>query len=301
MIELNHLRYFYEVAKAGSFTRAARTLRISQSALSKTVALLEAREGVQLLQRSKTGVTLTALGSEVFAQAEEIFSAAAAISTTFRNHKEVCEGPLRLGASDHIVNYLLAPRAGEVHRKYPALLPSVFAGTPPEVADKVLKNELEFGLSFSKLNIPGLVYEPARSLEMAIVYKPGLLPPGKGRAPAELLEGAGYISSIRRNPRQHPSPELFAVIGKDPKVVFESNSQESQKRLCLAGVGFAYLARFMVEEELASKALVEFPLKETPTLTVFIGRKKSAPLSFNARTFLREMNLAPGSRPARER
>ncbi|RZA04544.1 MAG: LysR family transcriptional regulator, partial [Proteobacteria bacterium] len=54
-MELNHLRYFYEVAKAGSFTNAARSLRISQSALSKTVALLEAREGVKLLQRSKSG------------------------------------------------------------------------------------------------------------------------------------------------------------------------------------------------------------------------------------------------------
>jgi DNA-binding transcriptional LysR family regulator len=291
MIELNHLRYFYEVAKAGSFTGAARSLRISQSALSKTVALLEAREGVKLLQRSKSGVTLTALGAAVFEQAEEIFAAAAAVRTTFRNHKEVCEGTLRLGASDHIVNYLLAPRAGALHRKYPSLLPSVFAGTPPEVADKILKNELEFGLSFKKMNIPGLVYEATRSLEMAIVYKPGLLPAGKGKSSAELLENAGYISSIRRGPKQHPSPELFAVIGKDPKVVFESNSQETQKRLCVAGAGFAYLARFMVEEELKAGSLLEFPLEETPTLTVFVARKKSAPLSFNGRAFLKEMQL----------
>lgn len=296
MIELNHLRYFYEVAKAGSFTRAARTLRISQSALSKTVALLEAREGVKLLQRSKTGVTLTSLGAETFAQAEEIFTAAAAIRNTFRSHKEVCEGTLRLGASDHIVNYLLAPRAGEIARKYPALLPSAFAGTPPDVADKVLKNELEFGLSFSRLNLPGLVYEAARDLEMVIVYKPGLLPPGKGRATTELLETAGYISSIRRNPRQHPSPELLAVIGRDPRVAFESNSQETQKRLCLAGVGFAYLARFMVEKELADKSLLEFPLKEIPKLTVFVARKKSVPLSFNARSFLAEVKLLPGGK-----
>ena len=291
MVELNHLRHFYEVAKAGSFTAAARSLRVSQSALSKTVALLEAREGVKLLERSKTGVKLTPLGSHVYEQAEQIFAAAAAISTTFRNHKEVAEGPLRLGASDHIANYLLAPRAGILRQKYPLLMPSVFAGTPPEVADLILKGELEFSLSFKRMNVPGLVYEPLRELEMAIVYKPGLIPPGKAKVLPELMQSVGYISSIRRNQKQHPSPELYEVLGEDPKVVFESNSQETQKRLCLAGVGFAYLARFMVEAEIKAKTLVEYPLKEAPKLTVYVGRKKSVSLSFNARTFLRELRV----------
>ena len=72
-MELNHLKYFYEVARAGSFTAAARNLRVSQPSLSKTVALLEAREKIQLLERSKKGVTLTKIGMEVYTRCEKIF------------------------------------------------------------------------------------------------------------------------------------------------------------------------------------------------------------------------------------
>ena len=45
-MELNYLKAFFEVASSGSFTEAARRLHISQSALSKAVALLEDSQGV---------------------------------------------------------------------------------------------------------------------------------------------------------------------------------------------------------------------------------------------------------------
>lgn len=291
MVELNHLRHFYEVAKAGSFTGAARTLRISQSALSKTVALLEAREGVNLLQRSKTGVSLTLLGQQIFDQAEQIFSTVDSIQDTFRNHKEICEGILRFGASDHIANYLIAPRAAKAQGKFPKLIPSVFSATPPEIAELILKNNLEFGLSFMKLNRQGLIYEPLCDVDMAIVYHPSLSSIKKIRSKSDLLKAMGYISSVREDSKQQVSPELLEVIGENPETAFESNSQETQKRLCLAKVGFAYLARFMVEEEIQSKKLVEFPFPKPPKLTIYLGRKKNAALSFNARSFLQEIGL----------
>src|SRR6185312_8942101 len=98
-MELNHLRYFYEVAKSGSFTEAARRLHISQSALSKAVAQLEDAEGVKLLTRSKKGVVLTLIGSEIFTKSSAIFAAVTDIEDTCRGRKSVCEGPLRFGAS----------------------------------------------------------------------------------------------------------------------------------------------------------------------------------------------------------
>jgi DNA-binding transcriptional LysR family regulator len=290
-MELNHLRTFFEVAKAGSFTAAARSLRISQSALSKTVALLEAREGVQLLRRSKSGVTLTPIGTRVFEEAEQIFTRVATLQGTIRGHKETCEGILPLAASDHIANYLLAPSAAKLRQRFPKLVPSIFSGTPMEAAELIQKDKIEFGLSFLKLNRPWLAFEPARSVEMAIVCSPSLVPGGKIKGKSDLLKQLSYISSIRSNPNVHPSPELLEVMGEDPTVAFESSSQETQKRLCLAGVGFAYLARFMVEKEIERKELLEFPLPEAPKLTIYVARKKGVPLSLNARTFLKEAGM----------
>lgn len=292
-MELNHLRYFYEVAKAGSFTKAARSMRISQSAISKIVALLEGREGAQLLHRSKSGVSLTAIGAEVYSKCEGIFAQVAEIESICRGFQEVCEGNLRIGASDHVANYLLAPQLARMQSRYPRLFTSIFSGPPNDIVELILKNDLELGLFFTKVNVPGITYEPVREFEMSIVCRPDLLPLASGKITSaklgEAIDQAGYISSIRKHYSRHPSETLFSLMGRDPRVSFESSSQETQKRLCLQGGGFAFLARFMIEAEIAAGELVEAPMPKKIRQELYLAKRKGTPTSFNARTFLQEL------------
>src|SRR3954464_15232373 len=106
-MELNHLKVFYEVAKDGSFTDAARRLHISQSALSRSVALLEESENVILFERSKKGLTLTPIGEEVFRKCQDLFQVFHKISEVCRGVSESIEGPLRFASTDHVINHLL--------------------------------------------------------------------------------------------------------------------------------------------------------------------------------------------------
>lgn len=289
-MEMNHLRYFYEVAKAGSFTRAARQLRISQSALSKAVALLEAGEGVQLLHRSKKGVSLTPLGQEVYRMSTGIFQSLSEIENTCRGTKEVCEGYLRFGASDHIINYLLAPRLQALLAAHPRVVPSVLSGTPHEVVNLILNNELEFGLFFTRLNIPGIFYEKLLVLPMTVVCHPRLLPKGKPANLKNAVKELGYISSVRSQYQRNPAQDLIDLTeGEGGRIVFETNSQEAQKRFCLAGGGVGFFSRFMVEKELAEGSLVELPIAKPLPVALLLARKKDMPLSLNARTFLKTL------------
>lgn len=290
-MELNHLRYFFEVAKAGSFTAAARQLRISQSALSKSVALLEASEGIKLLQRSKKGVTLTPLGQEVFRMSSAVFSQVSEIRNTCRGTKEICEGHLRFGASDHVTNYLLCAELLKMRNLHPKIIPSVFSGTPNEIVGLILNNELEFGLFFTKVNVPGISYEPIAPLAMAVVCQPKLLPEGKNSLTRvrALVKDAGFIGSIKAQYQNHPAQDFIKLMDKTTPTVFESNSQETQKRYCLAGGGVAFLARFMVEKEISSGALVEIPTSKPLSMELHLARKKSLPLSLGARTFLAQV------------
>src|ERR1700676_3233220 len=106
-MELNYLKVFFEVAKAGRFTEAAKRLNISQSALSRSVALLEESEGVKLFERSKKGVSLTQTGAEVFRHCEQLFQTVHKIEAVCRGVQEACEGQLRFATTDHVINYLL--------------------------------------------------------------------------------------------------------------------------------------------------------------------------------------------------
>jgi DNA-binding transcriptional LysR family regulator len=290
-MELNHLRYFYEVAKAGSFTHAARKLRISQSALSKAVALLEDREGVKLLQRSKKGVALTAVGNEVFRVSAGIFQAVSEIENTCRGTKAACEGSLRFGASDHVVNYWLTKKMRRLQKEHPKVVPSVFSGAPHEIIQLIFNNELEFGLFFTKVNVPGIQYESLADISMAVVCHPRLVAK-KLSGPAltrSVLKQSGFIGSIRSHYQTHPAQGFIDLAGDEPFMAFESNSQEAQKRYCLAEGGVAFLARFMVEEDLKKGALVELPTAKPLSLELSVAKRKGLPLSMAAQIFLGEL------------
>lgn len=93
-IELRHLRAFATVARHRSFTRAAEELLITQPALSRTVAQLEAALGVRLLDRSSRGVALTGTGADFLVHTERTLAAFDAALAAARH-----ELTLRLGFS----------------------------------------------------------------------------------------------------------------------------------------------------------------------------------------------------------
>lgn len=289
-MELNHLRYFYEVAKSGSFSEAARRLRISQSALSKAVALLEDREGVRLFERSKKGVALTDIGSEVFARSESVFQQLTEIENTCRGTKQTCSGLMPFGASDHVTNYLLVEPLEKMRTEHSLVIPSVLSGTPHEILAALARNEIEFGLFFTRVPAPGVQYESVRTVPMAVVCHPRFKREiAAADKPAQLrtvLNKLGFIGSIGMYYQHHPSEELIKLVGEQPNVAFEASSQETQKRLALQGGGVAWLARFMVEDEIRDGSLIEVPLPRPLKLDLSIASRKGQALSLSARTFI---------------
>jgi DNA-binding transcriptional LysR family regulator len=285
-MELNYLRSFYEVTKDGSFTAAARRLHISQSALSKAVALLESQEGVKLLVRSKAGVTLTPIGQEIFAKAEKLFALVAEIKATCKGREEVCEGLLAFGASDHVSNYLLLPILKEMQEIFPGVLPRMMGGTPNENIERLIRAEIEFAMSFTRVSSPSIKYEAIASMEMVVVASPELLRREKSPSLSRLIEKYGLIGSPKTQYQHHPLSPLTATLAQEPKLTLEASTQEAQKRYCILGVGIAYLARFMVESELREGNLVELRLKKPQFVTLLLATRRDRELSLNSKTFL---------------
>lgn len=292
-MELNHLRVFYEVAKIGRFNEAAKKLNISQSALSRSVALLEESEGVHLFERSKRGVALTAIGTEVFLRCEQMFKTFREIEGLCRGTREVCDGPLRFATTDHVTNDLLVRPLQSFRDRYPDVIPSLLTGTPDEIAQALLHTECEFGLLFSKVPLPQIEYEVLRAEKMALVCRPELWRKNKSTSVAKTLkrviQDVGYIASIGALLQSRPSRVLSELFGEMPRIAFEANGQEVQKRVCLGGGGVAYLARFMVEGEIQRGELHEIPIEHPHIFNLWLARRKGRELSLSARTFLEHL------------
>lgn len=120
-IDLDNLRIFYEVAKAGSFTAAGRVLNISQSALSRTILNLEARLGYPLFIRHSKGLSLTLKGERLYSFACKVVTDAAHIFQLLNDEGDEPHGELKIVTTPYLGSVWLPQYLAGFIKKYPSL------------------------------------------------------------------------------------------------------------------------------------------------------------------------------------
>jgi DNA-binding transcriptional LysR family regulator len=96
-VELRHLEYFVAVAAELNFSRAAQRIHVVQSALSASVSRLEKELGVELFDRSKRQITLTAAGEVFLQHAREVIHTAHRARTSVDGFRDQLTGAVTLG------------------------------------------------------------------------------------------------------------------------------------------------------------------------------------------------------------
>lgn len=117
-INLNLYKYFYEVAKYESFTKAAEINMISQPSLSYSVKVLEEQLGVKLFRRIGNKVVLTDKGREIYYELDEIFKRFSKITNGSSN---AISGKITLGVRSAYANSVLPFYINELNKIYPDL------------------------------------------------------------------------------------------------------------------------------------------------------------------------------------
>ncbi len=129
MDRLAAMEAFVRVVDAGSFSGAAKQLRVGQPAVSKTIAQLEERLGVRLLLRSTHGLTPTEAGRNFYERAKRSIEEAEEAELAARGAAAALTGRLRISAPVTFARLQIVPR-----------LPSFFAENPALEVDLVLED-----------------------------------------------------------------------------------------------------------------------------------------------------------------
>ncbi|MEG2073366.1 MAG: LysR family transcriptional regulator [Angelakisella sp.] len=150
-IKLELYRVFKEVADSGSVSAAARSLYISQSAVSQTISQLEEQLGLRLFTRGTRGVTLTPEGKTLYQYVSSALSLIENGEQRLSLTKGLELGELIIGASDTITSCFLLPFLDSFHRQYPRILIKVLNGTIPEVMGLLRSGKVD--IAFANLPI----------------------------------------------------------------------------------------------------------------------------------------------------
>lgn len=137
-MNVNHLKAFYEVAKAKSFTQAAKKLNVSQPTLSMQVKSLEKRFAVPLIKRNKKSFELTEEGNIVFGHAENIFVLIHDLKRELENFET---NNMIIGSTPYISNHVLPDVLLAIQEKHSNVKVQIYTGLSFEVLDKVVDYE----------------------------------------------------------------------------------------------------------------------------------------------------------------
>ncbi|MDH0746190.1 LysR family transcriptional regulator [Pseudomonas sp. GD03842] len=148
-MEFKQLRTFVEVVREGGFTQAAKTLYVSQSAVSKQVAQLEESLGVTLLDRHGSQVNLTAAGRVVLNRAEEMLILRNGLLRELDDLSNLARGELHLGLPMLGSDTLFAKAFAEYRRLYPNVTIHLLEGGSRAIEQAVMSGELEVGASLT--------------------------------------------------------------------------------------------------------------------------------------------------------
>ena len=140
---LKQLRYFVALVEHGHFGRAAAACFVSQSAFSVAIRELEGVLDVQLVDRTRKKVTVTADGQELVAQARLVLRDAEALVEQARHSHEPLAGRLNLGVIPTVAPFLLPAFMPSLHATYPELELYLREDQTARLLDALLAGEID--------------------------------------------------------------------------------------------------------------------------------------------------------------
>ena len=257
ILNLHHLRLFRAVARDGTLTGAARSLNISQSAVSTQIRTLEESLGHDLFERSGRNLVLTEAGRIALDHAEAIFRSAEDLTATLKATGTRRQA-LRVGAlatlSRNFQIAFLEPIFGrddvEVILRSGSQ-PDLLRALDALAIDVVLTNLPPARDAASPYLVQKLSEQP-----VSIIGSPM---PGRERRPArELVEANALILPTPESALRASFDAFLAQLGIVPRIAAEADDMAMLRLLARAGVGLAVIPPIVVRDELENGRLVEF-------------------------------------------
>lgn len=172
------LRYFLACVEEGSFSAAARGLRVEQSTVSRRIASLEKQLGGALFKRTPEGVALTPLAERVLVEARAIEAHLAAIVSQARTQKSHPVGIVRVAITESMAVHLLLPKLLETTSTYPGLRFELVTGV---TSSDLIRGEAEIALRFVRPTRGDLVAKKMADIPFAVFASASYWEECKGR------------------------------------------------------------------------------------------------------------------------
>jgi DNA-binding transcriptional LysR family regulator len=263
-MDFHQLEAFYTIAREKSFSRAAEVLHLSQSAISTRMTNLESQIGVNLFTRNGRIIELSKYGEAFEPYVHQILLLAKDASNRLEQIKHNESARLAIGTTSRIATYLLPNLLKRFQSEMPDMqihIETVFA---EQIMEMLENGKIHIALVSSPSDDERFVKIPLIKDRMILVGSPDhpvyTRFKTEGRFVFKWLEGTAFINFRNESKYYRSFIDLLQKNNILAKQVITVNNLEVMKRMAAQQVGFAFLSRMAVSDELQKGNLVEIPI-----------------------------------------
>ena len=242
-MDLRALRYFTEVVRQQSFTRAADTLCVTQPTISKMVRQLEDELGQTLLERDRRQVRPTDAGRVVFDEGEALLAGARRLAARLADLSSLAQGELVLGLPPMVGAARFAPIVGAYRARYPKVALKLVEDGARAIEQRVKAGELEIGVAV--LPVDTGVFDTLEVVcdPLCLISPAGSRWRGMTSVTLTMIAAERFILYPEDFTLSHRIAAAFAALGQTLDIAGRSAHWDFISELVSAGLGVALLPR----------------------------------------------------------
>lgn len=257
---LRQLEIFLATAHHENLSRAAQTLAMSQSAASGALKELEQQFDIQLFDRIGKRLKLNDFGRVLQPRAEELIERAKELEMALGKHMDA--GPIKVGATLSIGNYLAVPLIARYMEENPGSRVTLEVDNTATVSQKVLRYELDMGLIEGEVNDPDLHISPWRADELVVFCSPRHPLAGRRELADGDLKRARWILRESGSGTRQAFDRAMHDLLPELTVMLELQHTEAIKRAVEGDMGLGCLSRVTLVDAFAQGRLVPLPVPQ---------------------------------------
>jgi DNA-binding transcriptional LysR family regulator len=241
-LDWGNLRFFLELARSGSLSRAAQRLSVDRNTVARRVAALEEELGLSLFERGPQGWTRTPAGDELAALASQIEEDVLALARHVDARDSALAGTVRLTTATHLSAHLLVPALPRLRERHPGILLEIAAD---QRTFDLSRREADLALRMGRPRDGGLVTRKLSDVAYGLYAARDSPPARRGSVD---LAGDPFLSfdaSLAGTPQER----WLQRVAPERRVVFRCNSTASLHAAVRLGIGVGVLPCFVAEDD----------------------------------------------------
>ena len=252
-MDTQNLRAFLLVAESGSFSQAAKRLHLTQPAVSKRIAQLEAQLNVSLFDRIGRRISTTEAGAALLPHARAVHLELQAAQQSVRDLAGEVRGRLRLATSHHIGLHRLPPLLSFFSKAFPAVQLDIDFMDSEQAYELTLQGEVELAVvTLAPSSIANIVTRPIWLDPLDFMVQQGTqLTRKKALGLKELSQHPAILPGLNTYTGQIVK-SLFDQRSLPIQIAITTNYLETIRMMASVGLGWTVLPRSMRDPSLAT-------------------------------------------------